>query len=227
MTNIICEPIIDHKKPVYLACSGGVDSIAALYFIHARRKMFNVTAVHFNHNSRLENYNMSYSVRVMCDKFGIPLISGKLDKKKSIEHNGKEDYYRQHRIEFFKEKCAGGQLVLAHHLHDCIESYLTNALGGNPSYCPVPIITSFGDTKVIRPFMLNPKRNFIEYAKENNLMQYVVEDSTNTDTSIRRNKVRHSLIPFLEKEMDYKGEKTVARIMIEEYKKVKSRKDKI
>lgn len=91
----------------------------------------------------------------------------------------------------------GGSFLSGHHLNDCVESYLSNCLKGCPEHKPIPWFTQFSGFSIYHPFLLSTKQDFIEYANENNLMNYIVEDPTNHDLSNNRSWMRTKLIPIL------------------------------
>lgn len=200
--------IIDWAKPVYVACSGGIDSIAVAHFFRNK----NITLYHHNHNLRSQNDEMECSVKRFAKDFNIKYCSGKSSSGLQSEAD-----CRDSRLEFYDK--LQGQIVLAHHLDDCIESYLMNCFNGTPEYCPIPIVTKLKNSTIVRPFLLTKKSDFQDYINTYELENYIIEDETNINTKIRRNWIRHVIIPKIEEH--YPGlSKVVFKKVVKTYAKI-------
>ncbi len=177
----------------YLACSGGVDSIACLHLM-AKRARGRVKAFHFNHKFQPINTEMQKSVVDLCAYLGIECVV-KENTNTAITGKGIEDSLRTERMNAYKS--LNSDVVACQHLDDAAESYLMNCFTGTPEHLPIPMRTKFdnSDYALHRPFLVTEKRDFIEYARLHDLDKYVVEDPTNHCQDYRRNWVRNSLIP--------------------------------
>jgi tRNA(Ile)-lysidine synthase len=200
------------KSNTKLVCfSGGVDSLACLDFL--KRGGWSVTAFHFNHKLRPENDLMEDSVRKFCKESNTDLIV-----KNGLEYNigdGSEKDCREARYKSIGDVWEG-DVVVCHHLGDCVESYLMGCLDGDSKR--IPVCTDWGKFKVWRPFLLNKKVEFINWVVKRGLEKWIVEDSTNRDNSYRRNWIRNELIPKIEEK--YRGlDKVVLKKIEEEYSK--------
>ena len=174
----------------YIALSGGVDSIAAAFI--AKKKFGIDKAYHFNHRLRPQNYIMETKVRKFCEKFGFELIVKRGNNLKS------EADCRNARINGFFE-AIGGNLITAHHVSDCVESYLMNVLRGHAEYLPLPITSQFSTGKIYHPFLMFDKAVFYSIVQKQKLEQYVEEDETNSQIKgSRRNWIRNELLPMIE-----------------------------
>jgi len=107
------------------------------------------------------------------------------------------------------------EVVICHHLSDCVESYLMNCLNGVPEYMPIPLVTvRQNNFKVIRPFITTSKKSITSYVEKNNLQRWIVQDPSNEDTNYsRRNWLRHDIIPSIKKK--YNGLETIVRKKVE------------
>lgn len=202
-------------KSIWLACSAGVDSIVAAHLLSIKMG-YDVTLWHFNHKLRPQNNEMQKSVIKFAGKFKIEYIS--CSRKYKTDES--EADLRKHRIEAMT-KCIpeGSTVVSCHHLDDCVESYLMNCFNGTSEYFPVPIQTDFGTIKIVRPFLTNTKERLEEYAQQNDLWDFIVEDVSNKNLRYRRNWIRHECRPLIEKK--YPGlQKVVRKKVITKYKKV-------
>lgn len=180
-------------EKVWVSCSGGVDSIAGAHYLFNKLKL-QVKLFHYNHNLRAQNDEMEESVRKFAADFNIPLEVRKLT---DLQGSGEAEL-RHNRYLSLQRVVNQGTVVTCHHLDDCVESYLMNCFNGVPEYSPIPVSTVFGETQVVRPFLVTPKRAFERYSTEYDLDKYLVEDETNRDQSYRRNWVRHRCRPIVE-----------------------------
>lgn len=201
-----------------VAVSGGVDSVAVAHFLHRR---YDIRVFHFNHKYRPQNDSMEESVVRFCKDHDIPcLLANRLD----YQHIGNSSTSKEAQARDCRLAAASdivhGDLVTAHHLDDAIESYFMNFLRGCPAYAPIPAMTEFGNINLCRPFLLTRKSDFSKYISDNNLRQYIVVDETNTDMSIRRNWVRHEVLPMISSK--YPGlPKVVRKMILTEYSKLR------
>lgn len=191
--------------PFYVGVSGGIDSIACLHLLH--RMLGNrVKACHYNHNLRPQNNIMQQSVERFCDDLNIQLIVAtrhSQDILGNVEHNLRKD-----RLDFFRS--LNHDIVLCHHLNDAVESYIMNMLRGCPEYVPIPTITNLEDSlhSIRHPFLGASKNDIINYATNQKLIDYVVEDETNADNKYRRNWIRNEVAPMFK---EYGLEKIVKK----------------
>ena len=188
------------QRNIIVMCSGGVDSVAALhYFSKKNSSNYRVNGYHFNHKLRPQNDVMAAAVERLCTDLNIPLfLYCEANKPLTTEAECREARFEP--LKSYK----GSIIVTGHHLNDCVESYLMNCLRGHQGYMPIPFYTSIKnskDTFISHPFLLTSKEKLKQYCIKHNLMQYVVEDDTNTTIKgSRRNLLRNEIIPILERE---------------------------
>lgn len=163
-----------------IAVSGGVDSMAALDFLSRRHK---VTAYFFDHGtpSSLKGY---LAVSNYCERKEIPVVTGTLDRART-DRQSLEQFWRTERYAWLNSfDC---KIVTAHHLDDCVETWIWGSLNGTPRLPHKSI------RNVVRPFLLTTKQELVDWASKQCIMYY--NDETNTDTSFTRNYIRHELMP--------------------------------
>lgn len=193
---------------ITVAVSGGVDSITAAYFLSSAH---NIKVFHFNHEVQPElNNRMENAVRKFCDDFELDLVVGrKSDIDLNYEGSSVEAECREYRLESMRRNL-NGDVVLAHHLNDMVESNFLNFLKGKDHYRPMPICSEIGSgVRLVRPFSLTTKQDFVDFANRHDINKYVVEDVSNYDQDIRRNWVRHTVLPVIEER--YAGLEKVTR----------------
>ncbi len=187
----LIKQITPQNERIAVAVSMGVDSLAAYFFLQSRG--YNVFSIHFNHRLREQNNVMEQKVREVLPYTKIGYFNGK---------SGTESDFREARFDFFRKVCeeTGCKYVItAHHLDDCVESYLLNCFRGHPEYKPMSLITKFDGFSVLHPFLLTEKQDFIDYVQKYDLARYVVADETNdVIKGSRRNWIRKTIIPEME-----------------------------
>lgn len=194
-------------RDIFVAVSGGPDSMAALSFLS---RSHNITAVYFNHNTRHGAEAEEFVVDAM-KYFGISLITGKI-KDEIPEGTSKEDYWRKARYNFFKKVARGKTLVMAHTLDDAMETWLFTSLHGESRLIPAergllckahPDVAEGNMTlvdfynkysvRIIRPFLLTRKAEMLDWCARNGV-PYVL-DPGNVDLAYARVRIRREIMP--------------------------------
>jgi tRNA(Ile)-lysidine synthetase-like protein len=189
------------SHPVYVAVSMGVDSVAAFYYLYS--KGYHVKALHFNHGMRPQNNEMCIRFREMMRDTEISSYRYEIGFGSGLKT---EDDCRKARLDFFKKLNKDTEqnktIITAHHLDDCEESYLLNCFRGHPEYKPMNLISDFGSFKIIHPFLLTEKKDFIQFVdkyKNGILKKYIVKDETNdVIKGSRRNWIRNVIVPEMQ-----------------------------
>jgi tRNA(Ile)-lysidine synthase len=163
-----------------IALSGGVDSMAVADFIARSRS---VRAAFFHHGTPASHKGFEL-VSAYCQKRGWPLALGRISSPKG-KVESPEEFWRNQRYSWLDTLGVG--VITAHHLDDCVETYLWSMMHGTAKTIP------YRRNKVIRPFLLTPKSELVDWASRNNVPW--VEDDSNKDLSYTRNYVRHELVP--------------------------------
>ncbi len=167
-------------RKLYVACSGGVDSVAALHFLSQKHE---VTALHINHNEGNSDVAET-TVRNLCAKLRCKLIVKRITNVRPANCS-LEEFWRNERYELFHSTV--DTVVTAHTLEDCVETWVWSSLHGNSKIVPQY------NRNVVRPFRLTPKAEFIKWAHKYCLSW--VEDSSNADLSLTRNYIRQVMMP--------------------------------
>lgn len=166
-------------KQVTVAFSGGVDSVAVVDFLS---KKHDVTCAFYHHGTENSERALKF-VSQFCTDRNLPMFLGVLnhDKPKDMSY---EEFWREERYQYLSTL---GPVITAHHLDDCVETYLWSAMHGKPK---VPKLIR---GNVIRPFLTTPKRELIEWCERKNLSW--CEDLSNEDERYTRNYIRKNLVP--------------------------------
>lgn len=184
---------------VLVAVSGGADSVALLHlFISAK---FDCVVAHCNFSLRGEESDGDEAfVRNLCNNFNVPLRVIKFDTIEYASHNklSIEMAARELRYKWFEELLTHENLTLlaiGHHGNDAMETFFLNLARGTGLKGLTGI--SWRRDYIIRPLLFARSSDIVSYCQANGLAFRT--DSTNSDTKILRNKIRHMIIPsFLE-----------------------------
>lgn len=165
---------------VYVACSGGVDSVAAAAILSKWRE---VTLLHYHHGEHAGD-NERQCVTQLATTLGIPLLTQEYSGH--AVHTNSEARWRAARYEWFHSLDA--PVVVAHTLNDATEWYLMTCLRGEGHYM------EYSNKNVIRPFLLTDKADLEQYCVTNGIPWY--QDPSNADNDFAlRNRVRNILVP--------------------------------
>ncbi len=195
------KPTETKTPPAQLAVafSGGLDSTVLLHATIKAHGKKNVHAFHVHHGIQKEADQWQAHCQAVAKKLGCHFDTRnvKLNKASNIESQA-----RNLRYEALTQMCQAHNiqdLLLAHHLDDQAETVLIQLMrgAGLPGLSAMPQVKSKELIHLWRPF-LNMRRKDLEiYAKENRLTW--IEDPSNQDESYRRNAIRKSILPTLEK----------------------------
>ena len=192
-----------HKECNFvLAISGGVDSmvLANLFLINN----LNFSIAHCNFQLRgKESDDDELFINKWCLEKDIKLYNKKFstedyckNNKLTIQMGARELRYEWFRELIDKEK--HDFIVTAHHIDDQLETFIINSIRGTGIDGLVGIPDKIN--KIIRPLLMSSKDQIIEYSKVNKINYR--EDSSNDKEDYLRNKIRHSVIPYLKSDDD-------------------------
>jgi tRNA(Ile)-lysidine synthase len=197
---------LNQNDPIVIGVSGGKDSLS---LVHAMKEQgYSIYAAHLNHSLRPEaDLDAQMLLRTM-ERFNIASIIEKqdvrsfaADQRMSIEEAAREVRYR---YLFLQASQYHAQAVLvAHTADDQVETVLMHLLRGSglaglrgmrPWSLPNPWSEKI---PLVRPLLSVWRSEIDAYCVENHLTP--IEDQSNQDTTFYRNRLRHELIPLLER----------------------------
>ena len=188
--------------------SGGRDSVALLHWL-VESGYRNLIVCHLDHQLRaasskadarfVEKLAAEYKLEFELQSVNVRALSA--SKKISIETAG-----RMARYDFFarvakRKRCR--TLLLGHHADDLVETFLINLFrgAGATGLAGMREISTrrIGDVDltIVRPFLAAWRNEIDRYVREERLE--FREDASNRDLSPLRNRIRHDVIPYLEK----------------------------
>lgn len=183
-------------QPLLAGVSGGADSVAMLDALV--RLGYRPHVCHLNHRWRGSASDADARfVRRLAGQYGLPVTIG----SQKVAHT--EAAARRARQVFFERlaKRAGvNTLVLAHTADDQAETFLMRLLrgAGTTGLGGIWPERQMGKLRIVRPMLYVSRKEVLKYIAKHKL-EYR-EDASNADRRFLRNRIRHELLPLLERE---------------------------
>lgn len=213
MIEKVLRYIREHKllvpgERVAVAVSGGADSVGLLrLLLESKQELgINVSLAHFHHNIRgAEADEDQQFVSSLANEHELMFHSGSGDVP-AYAHDRNlslETAARELRHEWFAQLIEAGKvdkIATGHTLDDQAETVLMRMLRGSGSRGLAGVSPSHVQKNLVRPLLHVKRRELETYLA--GLNQPWREDSTNRDLQHTRNRVRHTLLPLLEREFN-------------------------
>lgn len=184
---------------VLLAVSGGLDSTVMCELFSTSKISFAIVHCNFSLRGKESDGDADF-VKKLAAKYNAPFHSVKFDTLAYAEKNklSVQQAARKLRYNWFEEVRKKNKyhfIATAHHLNDSIETFFINVLRstGLSGLKGIPPLNG----KIIRPLLFYSRAELESYAIQCNLKWR--HDSSNDSDDYLRNRIRHHLIPLLEK----------------------------
>jgi tRNA(Ile)-lysidine synthase len=198
--------LINDDDKVAVAFSGGPDSTALL---HILKQLYSKTeAIYVNHNLRKDSKKEEKFVKKFCDQHKIPLHIEQMNWKETpsnLEEAARKKRYRH--LEKVAKEFGFTKIALAHHQDDLAETILLRIIRGTGPRGLMAMQPIRG--RYIRPLLGSARSEIQEYLAEQSLPSY--SDPTNENRNFDRNKLRHDLLPYIEKNFNPKVRQALLR----------------
>ena len=193
--------MVEDGETVLVAVSGGADSLALLYGLHALRSQLSckLHVVHLNHCLRPDADADAEFVQQHAARLELPCTIQRAEVprlvkqwKLSVEAAG-----RRARYQFYESVCpevSATKVALGHHQDDIAETVLMNLIRGSGA-TGLKGISPVRNMKFIRPLAGFTRQNIEAFLTSIGIVPR--HDATNTDTYYLRNRIRRELIPQL------------------------------
>jgi tRNA(Ile)-lysidine synthase len=179
-----------------VAISGGIDSMVlldALTSVSASRSL-KVSAVHVHHGLSPNADHWARFCAEQCASRSVPLAVHRLHLERKSGQS-LEALARAGRYEHFMS-CDVDVIALAHHADDQAETVLLQLLrGSGPRGLSAMPVFRRGTPGLLRPLLSQTRETMAAYARTRGLGW--IEDESNSDTTHRRNLLRHEVAPRL------------------------------
>ena len=223
-TNSLLQLDIASQTPVAVAYSGGADSTALLLML-ARQHPGQVQAIHIHHGLQAAADDFAAHCAAFCAALGVPLhvvhVNATPASGQSPEDAARKARYaalsckvrelnqaldqQNHALHAIKK------IAIAQHADDQIETLLLalSRGAGLPGLSGMPASWQRGGIEFVRPLLGVTSQDIRAWLADQGLTARQpgdanpghgwVEDPTNMDTQFTRNRIRHELIPALNK----------------------------
>ncbi len=213
---IVGQRLLQPGDRVAVAVSGGADSVALLRSLLELREEFGVvlSVAHFHHGIRGPEADSDQQfVAELAAHFDLELHLGAGDSPVYARQHGVslETAARELRHRWFAELLVqrkADKIATAHTLDDQAETVLMRILRGAGTRGFAGIAPSHSEKGLIRPFLDTNRRQIEDYLRS--MGQDWREDSSNKDLNHTRNRVRHQLLPLLERDFNPAIRQTLA-----------------
>ncbi len=201
-------------EALVVGLSGGADSVAlldALALLRGPRRL-RLVAAHLDHGLRPSAAEDAAFCRALCARLGVPLREGRADvrARAAREGRGLEDAARRERYAFLRRVAReeqAGVVAVAHTRDDQAETLLLRLLRGAGAAGLAAMRPRRG--RLLRPLLDVPRDEVIAHLRARSLEWR--EDPTNADPAHLRNRVRHELLPYLERRFNPAARAVIAR----------------
>ena len=233
--------ILEHDL-VAAGVSGGADSLSLLFVLleYQKKVPFELVVVHVNHGIREDAGKDALFVRQICEKENIPFYLKEADVKKLAKEQNlsEEEAGRKVRYEAFEEaldwyqsrgKRIGKEIsnydskiavtgenekrkiAVAHHQGDSAETLLFHLFRGTGIYGMAGILPVNGT--IIRPLLICSRKEIEEYLIKRG--QDWCIDFTNEEDTYTRNKIRHHILGYADREINERATEHVAKAALQ------------
>jgi tRNA(Ile)-lysidine synthase len=201
--NIEDSNLINPGNTIIAAFSGGKDSLTLLLLLKELQKDldFQLTAAYFNHNIRKDAQVEEQWIKKFCTSIKIELAVGGGDvpaykKKHKLNLENAASMLRSRFLGKVAAKYETGKIATAHSRSDLTETFFIKLLRGSGSRGLSAIYSRVGED-VIRPLLIFSQKDIFSFLARNKIKYYL--DYSNEQNVFLRNKIRHILIPEIEK----------------------------
>lgn len=191
---------------VVVGVSGGADSVCLLFMLLKIREIIPIelAAVHVNHRIRREAAEDAAYVEALCKDWGCSYYYEEADVEKyakekhiSTEEAGREIRYRVFAQVLEKMGASKGKIAVAHNQNDNAETVLFHLMRGTGLEGMAGIRPVRG--RVIRPLLCLSRMEIEDFLAKWGISYCI--DRTNQEDTYTRNRIRHHILPYAEKEI--------------------------
>ncbi|PIP26310.1 MAG: tRNA lysidine(34) synthetase TilS [Candidatus Moranbacteria bacterium CG_4_9_14_3_um_filter_40_7] len=202
------QELWEREAKIIVAVSGGPDSACLLDVFCELRKKYALELIiaHVNYNLRgKDSAGDEKFVLKLAEKYGLEaeILRPKIKSKKNLENNLRDIRYAF--LEKIRYERDFHWIAVGHNLDDQAETFLQRLIrgAGMRGLCGM----QFKNGKIIRPLLGFLRCEISEYLKLRKLKYRT--DKTNQENIFLRNRIRHQLLPYLEKNFNPRFRETL------------------
>jgi len=202
---------------IVVALSGGADSVALLHALVELREScgLRLAAAHLNHALRGDESDCDQRFcHDLCARVRVELVVERATELAPQMPN-LEEAARQARHEFLNRaavQTGSDYVALGHHADDQAETVLMRLLRG-AGVAGLSAMAETGPGRLIRPLLSLSRGDILSYLEE--IGAAFVTDASNFSSALLRNRIRHDLLPTLNREFAPGTSKRLAALAAE------------
>lgn len=197
--------LINERDKILIGVSGGADSVCLLYILNGLKDEFKLKlyVAHLNHSLRGRESDQDQEfVKKLSEKLKIPAFFKKVDVLAAAKTCHPEEAARKIRFDFLFQTAHENRIVkiaLGHNQDDQAETVLMRLLRGSGLLGLSAILPKrkIGRLVIIRPLLGIKRKEITGFLKARKITPRI--DSSNLKEIYFRNRLRHKLLPELEK----------------------------
>jgi tRNA(Ile)-lysidine synthase len=186
------ERTIGRRRRILVALSGGLDSVVLLHLLRFGLRR-DAVAAHFDHAMRADSGRDARWVSGLCRAWDVTVEVARAEDAPESEAAARELRYTF--LHAAAERLGADCIVTAHHADDQAETVLFRLARGTglPGLAGIPVRRGI----LLRPLLSFTRAELADYAARNRLSWR--EDPTNRSMRYERNRIRHRVLPELER----------------------------
>ncbi|MBI4341257.1 MAG: tRNA lysidine(34) synthetase TilS [Candidatus Omnitrophica bacterium] len=204
---IISQQLLARGARVVVAVSGGADSVALLHLLAALKPSMHLTliAAHLDHGLREASREDAAFVESLGARWNVATVIERQPVAEQCAREGwsLEEGARILRYCFLRDvarRFSAGRIATAHTADDQAETVLMRLMrgAGLSGLSAIPMRRELDEAVIIRPLLGVWRREVLAYLTAHHLAHR--EDASNADRRFVRNRIRHELLPALERD---------------------------
>jgi tRNA(Ile)-lysidine synthase len=211
-TAIDAGGLLQPQAAVVVGVSGGADSVALLAALRELSlqpaRGYRLTVAHLNHGLRAQAEQDECFVAELAKRWGLPCEVHRCDVAAEARRSGQgiEQTGRRLRYDFLHQvarRHGAGRVAVGHHADDQVETVLFHVFRGCHlrGLAGMAAIRPMGDgVLLVRPLLAVGRAEIEEYCRRSGLSWQ--QDASNADLALRRNFIRHELLPLVRRRLN-------------------------
>ncbi len=197
LLNLMQEQL--NNQTIVVCVSTGIDSMVLLDIVQ-KLKNVKIVVAHVNHHKREQSNEEQDYIVEYCKNNNLKCYVEELHFN---ETKNFQEAARIKRYQFFEKVIKKEQaqyLLTAHHAVDNLETILIRLIksSSHKGYAGIEKLQKHNDYYIYRPLINLTKQDIYDYQKQNNIKFF--NDESNDQDDYLRNRIRHNIIPEMEKE---------------------------